>query len=209
MSAASLYFLARSEGCCRLSARKRNCFSKARWTFRGASLRASMARSDKATFMAQVVLRLAVFRFLISFRRNLMASPAVSNGPWCGPLRASASRAFNEGPLLRGILVVRGRQFGNDGDHTAGRLELQHIPRLKAGPLPDRSRQSDGAGFGFDSDGHRRTDLLLCGQYSGRGATGGDRGRRTGGRDFRSGPGPSPDGPRCGTGGGWIGLRAG
>jgi len=40
-----------------------------------------LARSDKTIFIAQVVLRAALFRFLISLPRKAIASPAVVKGP--------------------------------------------------------------------------------------------------------------------------------
>jgi len=79
--AASSYFLAWSDGCCRFTARNRICFSKARRTFGGASFKSSMARSDKTISIAYVVLGLAAFLFLISLRRKATAWSAVLNGP--------------------------------------------------------------------------------------------------------------------------------
>jgi hypothetical protein len=45
-------FFARSDGCWMFPARNRNCFSKARRTAGGASVKASMARSDKTISIA-------------------------------------------------------------------------------------------------------------------------------------------------------------
>jgi len=61
----------------------------------------------------------------------------------------------DDAALLGSVFVVCGGELWKNGNHAAGRLELQHIAKFKAGPVLDSLRHGDSAAgfsFGFHSD---------------------------------------------------------
>ncbi|HUD12774.1 MAG TPA: hypothetical protein VMQ56_03880, partial [Terracidiphilus sp.] len=63
------------------------------------------------------------------------------NAAFADVLQAFGQLGIDDCPLLWGVFVVSGGQFGHDSNHAPGHLEFQHVADLDTGLLPHRGGQ--------------------------------------------------------------------
>src|SRR5271170_1611838 len=141
----SSYFLAWRDKCWRFAAKNRDCFSKARRTFGGASVKDSMARWDRtisivSVFLISGCLALGCFplpdlpaekfdRFVSRFKRSEV-----------GAFTGFRQTGVDHATLGWSVFAVGDREVGDDADDSTGHLELHALAGF------DACAALDGAG---------------------------------------------------------------